>query len=164
MTGTDRRHSVDFLFVLLVFALTAICAVTMIAAETGGYRRILSSVQKESDLEIAESYITQKVRRGRSEGAVSTGTFDGCSALYLKQDIDGTAYVTILYAFDGTFRELFCAEDADLTRDAGERIMDITQVTFSSNEDSTLIRADIVTEDGMEDTILLSALPEGGAG
>ena len=105
----ERRHSTDLIFVLLVFAAFVITALMVIAMGTGEYRRIVARSQENDDIRIATAYITQKVRQGRSAGAVGTGELDGIPALTVREERGGREFVTYLYVCEGYLRELMTA-------------------------------------------------------
>lgn len=157
MKRQENRHCIDLVFVILLFAVFAGSVLVVLAAETGGYQRIISSIAERTDLSTLESYIAQKVRQ---TGNASAGTFDGSSALVLSQDIDGTTYVTVLYTDGATMRELFCEASAlsGFSKGAGEEVCGCTKAEFSAVPDTNLIRAD-VGADGGEESFLLAAAP-----
>ncbi|MGN1022253.1 MAG: DUF4860 domain-containing protein [Lachnospiraceae bacterium] len=157
MNRQENRHCIDLVFVILLFAVFAGSVLVVLAAETGGYQRMLTGISNRSDLSTLESYVAQKVRQ---TGNASAGTFDGASALVLTQDINGTSYVTVLYT-DGTIlRELFCEETtlSGFTKGAGEEVCACTKAEFTAVPDTNLIRADVGTSGG-EDSFLLAAAP-----
>ena len=69
--------------------------------------------------------------RVRQAERVAVTDFDGCQALTVYERIDGATYVTYVYCYDGYLRELYCAENARLQKDAGEKIMPAESIRFS---------------------------------
>ena len=60
--------------------------------------------------------------------------FDGYQALSIREQIDGQWYVTRVYYYDGYIRELFCAEDAALSPQDGEKIIHAESLHFHMDE------------------------------
>lgn len=102
---------------LLVFTLFALCLLLTVLTGARVYRQTLRETELASDSRTKVQYLSTKLRQ--SQGA-EPGTFDGCPALILREDIDGECYVTYIYVHDGFLRELFCPEGASLTAPDGE--------------------------------------------
>ena len=58
---------------------------------------------------------------------------DGPDALLLYEEIEGTTYVTRVYCYDGYLRELFSAADAQLLPADGEKVLEMQNLTLSSD-------------------------------
>ena len=136
MRGSGKRHTIDVVFVLaLACAFAAsILMVLMLGAN------IYSHIQKTSEVQFAErvtlSYITAKVHSSDRAEGVSTGDFQGVSALYLNETFYGEDYSTVIYTYDGWLRELFTdtesalAEDSWLSLDSGMPLLEVDYLSF----------------------------------
>lgn len=144
MRREETQHSIDLLFVILLFAVFAGSVLVVLAAETGGYQKLLAENSAGTDAGTAESYVVQKVRQ---TGSAAVGTFDGASALILPQEMEGTSYVTVLYSDGESLRELFCEASAlsDFSRGAGEEVCSCSRAAFSAVSDRNLILAELAT-------------------
>ena len=127
----ERTTSVDTLFtVVLLCAFTAsVLLVLLLGARV--YGAMTKSAARTYDRRTCAAYVTEKLRHGDSAGDVETGTFDGCSALYLTTDADGSAYSDILYYYDGWLWELSCEKGASFTRTDGVQVVETGTVVFS---------------------------------
>ena len=108
-SSTNRKHSIDFLFPIILFLVFAIAAISVILFAARVYQREVDSARKNYNTRISLEYLTEKVHRSDSMGAVKVGSFGGSDALILE-DItsDGQArYVTYIYCLDGALRELY---------------------------------------------------------
>ena len=76
-----RRHSIDFLFVIVLLLFLMVTSVLMILLGTGVYRRVLASMSDNYDARTCQAYVLQKVRRGQAAGQVEAGELEGVSAL-----------------------------------------------------------------------------------
>jgi hypothetical protein len=75
------------------------------------------------------------VRRGDARGGVETRDIGGVRALVFRQDFDGTDYLTCLYAYDGTLRELFTEDGSEQELASGVSIMPVTDISFEMRDD-----------------------------
>ena len=74
-----RRHSIDFLFVIVLLLFLMVTSVLMILLGTGVYRRVLASMSDNYDARTCQAYVLQKVRRGQAAGQVEAGELEGVS-------------------------------------------------------------------------------------
>ena len=87
MKYADNRHSIDFVFVLLVFAAFMMTATLLVSLGTGEYKNITASMQQNDTVRLPSAYLTQKVRQCRTEDAVHVTELEGTPALTLRQEI-----------------------------------------------------------------------------
>ena len=101
-----QRHMIDFLFPVALFFVFSLSALTVILLAT----RIYKSTTENSSLNYTSrtslSYISEKIHQHDS-GTISLGTFDGCDAIVLGQEIDGTVYYTYIYSYRNELKEIF---------------------------------------------------------
>jgi len=158
MKNEYRRHSVDFLFVLLIFAAFILTALLLITMGTSEYRRIVTRSGENDNIRITSSYLQQKIRQGRAVDAVSIGSIDGEEALAIRQDIAGNSYVTYLYVYQGQLRELMTKEgNTDVIAASGTAILPMQSIRFEIPSDD-VICARLQCEDGTEQTVILPLL------
>ena len=105
---------------LLVFGLFALCLLLVLLTGAKVYRQTLADTEAASETRTKLQLLSTKVRQSPD---AQPGTFDGCPALILREDIDGECYVTYLYVHEGFLRELFCPEGAVLTAGDGEILL-----------------------------------------
>ena len=157
----ERTSSVDTLFiVVLLCAFTAsVLLVLLLGARV--YGSMSKSAAKTYDRRTCAAYVTEKLRHGDSAGDVETGSFDGCSALYLTSEVDGTAYSDILYYYDGWLWELSCEKGAAFTRTDGVQVIETGTVVFSGPADG-VVSAAITDMNGQQEGVTYR-LRSGGA-
>jgi len=63
------------------------------------------------------AYISERLRQGDSNNAVSIGEFGGQNAIFIDTEYDGTPYSSIIYFSEGWLRELLVEKDASPSRD-----------------------------------------------
>ena len=105
---------------LLTFALFAVCILMVLLYGARVYGQLARRGEESFRLRTATQYVYTRVQQAKT---VSITDFDGCEALTLKEQLDGVSYVTRVYCCDGYLRELFCAENAMLRPEDGEKII-----------------------------------------
>ena len=98
---------------------------TMLLSQAGGvqvYRRVNDRVESAARMRISLSYIVGKLHGQDAAGSVRVGSFGGQDAIFLSQTVNGTAYETILYVYDGMLMELLCEQGSELAPEDGQII------------------------------------------
>lgn len=97
-------------------ALTCVFGITLLMGIFAGaavYQRVSDRVSASARERVGLTYITAKLHSFDAltpDGgpAIRVGTLGGQDALYLSEDIDGVAYETVLYVYNGQLREMLC--------------------------------------------------------
>lgn len=126
-----KKTRVDGVAVLLVTAVFAVCLLLVLLTGAGGYRRLTERDRASYDRRTALQYVATKVRQADAVGCVDLTEFGGTPALCLTETVDGAAYETYLYAYDGYLRELYAAADAGLSPQDGEKVLRSDGLTLS---------------------------------
>lgn len=158
VTDQNSRHAVDLFAVIILFAGFVLVGISMVLFGSRIYQKVLASMEANGDIRTAEAYITQKVRQAQTTGAISVTSFDGRSALSLREDYGDEAYLTYLYENDGELCELFCAEDAALTAEAGSVILPLDSLSFEQVTDRA-VSISLTTKAGAHQQFLLNTEP-----
>lgn len=141
----NEHHMIDILFVLTLFGVFAISALTLVIMGAKIYKSTVDHMNVNYSSRTAYAYITQKIRQQDREDSVSVGTFDGCTAIIMEEEINDTLYCTYLYEYEGQLYELLTrADQSDMKAEFGSPIMEIQ--SFQAKQISpNLYEIDIVT-------------------
>ena len=139
----------DFL-ALTVFALFGICLLLVLLTGARVYRGLVAGGQESYASRTAAMYLTTRVRQAET---VAVEDFGGCDALVFREEVDGRSYLTRVYCYEGWMRELYCSEQADLSPEDGEAVLEAESMTLSLSERDLKIE--------LEDTCLFFSLPTG---
>lgn len=132
--GKEKRHMVDFLFVLTLFFVFAISTLLLVIIGANVYKKTVDDMTMNYNSRTAYAYLTEKIRQNDREDAIEIGTFERNPAIILVEEIDGILYQTYLYLYDGSIRELFSRMDENLGPEAGQIIMPALDFTAKEIE------------------------------
>lgn len=107
-------------------AMLAIFAVSILWALLSGagvYSRLTKSSRISYDSRTCLQYIATKIRQAPTPDAVSVSSFGDADALCIAQSIDGAAYITRIYCYDGYLRELFTIDEDGFSPEDGEKLL-----------------------------------------
>lgn len=138
---TSNLQSVAALLLLAVFAS---CAVTVLISGADIYDRIHTRDQTALDMRTAEAYITARIRSYDTADAIQILdiTLQPVSSgpiLELKETVDGRNYHTLLYTRDNQLMELYSPTDAGLGLSDGEPVLNLDYISFQTDQDALIV-------------------------
>ena len=117
MNGSRNRNdgqTMSVLFTMLLFLVFIMCALFTVLAGSKVYENISSRMDQTYTGSVALQYVANKVRQGDADKAVAVRTEDGQPVLEIRESIEGGDYITWIYYYEGSIRELFTYEDSGL--------------------------------------------------
>ena len=160
MKQNTTKHHMDGLLVLLLFGVFAVCILSVLLTGARVNRALAARDSAAYDLRTASQYLSTKVRQSAGADALRVEPFGDTTALVLEEYYDGDCYLTRIYCHDGYLRELFSAEDDEMTPSDGEPVLPAQALDLRLEEG--LLRTTLNTGDGAPITLLLH--PRGGEG
>lgn len=160
MKPQEQTHSIDLLFVLLIFAAFVSTAMLLISLETGEYQKIIERMQDNDLSRVTTAYLTQKVRQGREVEDITTEDFHGIPSLCIRSRIAGGQYETYLYVYEGRLMELMTPEGnfSNVIPAGGTPLVPMEELRFEFIKDNA-VQVEGITGDGEELSILLTTAP-----
>ncbi|MBO7253301.1 MAG: DUF4860 domain-containing protein [Oscillospiraceae bacterium] len=146
----EKGSGITDVLALAAFAIFAVCILLVLLTGANVYQNLTERSQQQFVNRTAVNYLTTRVRQAQS---VTVEEFYGCSTLALREEIDSEVYVTRVYAYNGTIRELYGLESAQLTLDDGEVILPMEAMSFTVEGDFLTA----VLEDGQKIILCISA-------
>lgn len=131
----EKKHMVDILFVLTLFFVFALSALTLIILGANIYRTTVDHMEESFTDRTSYAYITQKLRQSDEEGALSIGTIGSEDALVVTSEINSTIYKTYIYSYDGYLCELLARADMDMDASAGTKIIEVDSFSIEPIND-----------------------------
>ncbi len=153
------QHHMDGLLALLLFGVFAACVLAVLLTGAGAYRRLTLRDQASFNDRTCQQYLTTRVRQADARDGVQVESFGDGGALVL---LDAYGYETRVYCHDGHLMELYAAPGSGLAPEDGEKIMQISGMEVSL--DNNLLKISVTNTDGILLTNALSLRSgEGGA-
>ena len=147
---------VDILFVLTLFFVFALSALTLVVLGANVYRSTVNHMDESFTDRTSYAYITQKLRQNDEAGALSLADFDGHDACVFTQEINNTIYNTYIYEYDGYLCELLARADMDMKPSDGTKILELE--TFEVTPVTPkLSRIDLAFSDGKSMQVYVSS-------
>lgn len=146
MKNERKKSKITDLMALLVFSVFAVCVLAVLLTGADVYRKLVDRGDSCYDSRTAAQYVTTRVRQADQAGSIAVEDFGGVEALVLREEINGKAYLTRVYCFDGFIRELFTGENGSFSPEDGEKLLEAEGLSFSLGEN--LLAASITLSDG----------------
>jgi len=157
----DTRHMVDVLFVLTLFFVFALSALTLVVLGANVYRTTVNNMNHNFDSRTAYAYVTQKLRQSDYSGAISISTIGDREACVMTEEVNGTVYCTYLYEYDGSLYELLARADIDMEPSEGTPIIGVNAFDIEEIKDN-LYRFNIITEENDDISFSISTHSKAG--
>lgn len=136
MTGSHNRNdgqTLSVLFTMLLFLVFIMCALFTVLAGSQVYENISSRMDQTYTGSVALQYVANKVRQGDTDGTVKVKLIEDHPVLEIRQTIEGGDYVTWIYYYNGSIRELFTSEDSGLELADGLEILECDGMELEQN-------------------------------
>lgn len=133
---TPQKHSIDILFQLVVFLLFTFSAIVLLLLGINFYRSTVERSDKNSSARVAVAYIREVIHQNDEAHCVSVTEFDNLPCIELKQ---AEGYVLYLYLLEGELRELYTRENAKVSSNDGQKIMELKNMNFTMQGSNTLV-------------------------
>lgn len=151
----QKNHIIDFLFPVVLFFVFAVSALTVLLLAANIYSSATGHSSMNYTAGTALSYITEKVHQNDINGNVSLGTLEGNECLILKQEYNGSAYYTYIYADENMLKELFIKDGTSFSLDAGREILPVKSLTMKAVNENAF-RFICVDEEGQDASVIIS--------
>lgn len=167
MKNKTKGIDVSSVAPFFLFAIFAICVVSVLFTGAGLYRQQIQRDQNGYNERTVSQYITTRIRQGDKLNSFFIGDLqsktpaESGNTFFYRESINGVDYYTCIYCCEGYLYELFTAADAELDPSAGERIAKLQSLSFSS--DGRILNVSIVHENGLDQrlSLCLRSLQEG---
>lgn len=159
MNKNTLKKNTTILFPLLLFVIFTACILSVLLTGADVYRKISLRDQNSFYQRTVSQYLTTRLRQSDSENMVFVSSFQGDtqksegSVLYLQEELGDREFYTRIYCHEGYLRELFSPSDLSLPETAGEKILEVSDLSFALEDQ--LLTVDIVYSDGTCETLIL---------
>lgn len=153
--GEALSHSMQGIFLFLLIGLFALMSLTLTLIGTRIYRDVALGAQHSGDSQTILSYLSNKVRAYDITGGVAVGQEGALSTLCLRETLDGQAYETTIYVYQGSVCERFALADEPFDPEDGQRLAEARSLTFAMPAPG-LVEATVVMPDGEARTLRIA--------
>lgn len=126
---TEKNNSISGLMALLVFGIFAVCILLVLLQGAATYEKIHEKGQLAYGQRTAAHFLSTKIRQ--ADGPVRVVSFGDGDALVFEEPIDGDAYATWIYCYDGWLREYFGTTEEEPLPEFGELILEAGYLSMS---------------------------------
>lgn len=127
----NNQHSIDFVFVLLLFCLLSMCSLAVVYIGSQVYRSTVKTMENHYSMTTANDYILEKTRQNLAYQQIEIQTIDDIDVLCLHEIYDQNQYTTYIYVYQGQLRELLISHDITFQKENGEAIMKADKMTLN---------------------------------
>ena len=92
-----QRHMTDQMFLVILFAVFAVCAFSLSMIGANIYSHTASVMNEDYEERIDISYVTEKIRQWDEKDSIEIGSFHGRTALIHTEKINGKKYISSVY-------------------------------------------------------------------
>ena len=129
-----RHHSIDFVFVLLLFSLFVMGSLALISIGSRVYSSTVDTLEQNYTQYTILDYIQQKVRQNLSVNQIEIQTFDNQTVLCIHEIYQDVPYTTYIYHDQNALKELLIDDKQSFDKDRGETIMEVDAVSFDISQ------------------------------
>jgi len=138
MKTAIKGRNIDTIFVLIVFSIFAFSVLMVLMLGASIYRNINDITRSEQHEHTAISYIWTKLKNFDEKDAISTGEFEGISAVFIDENINGTDFRTAIYVYDGWLLEHFSETSLEFSPQNGRQIVQSDEINFNNISNSII--------------------------
>ena len=136
----NKTHSINAMFMLVLFTLFAVLSVLLIIIGSNVYKNIVDSQEKNGTARNMLSYVTNKVRTCTDDICVEEK--DGVKVLAIEVD----SQETLIFFRDGVIKEATIAAGDDYNLEFGDIIGEADDFSFDLDEHTNMLKLKIVMD------------------
>jgi hypothetical protein len=142
------RTTVETIATLLLIILLGMGLMGLTASSVNAYQRLYRGKECSTELRIAYSFITTKIRQNDVTGClhVVRNPISNQNALVIYETIDGVDYATWIYHYQGTLWEAFVLKEEAPSLEVSQAIAQVDAFTISYDPQAQGIRLQVSIE------------------
>lgn len=152
MRDTGKKNFYTFLSVLILFCVFAAVFLLLMSAGGGVYKKTVHRMDESYEIRTTLSYVANKVRSA-SAGDVRVIEQGGQNILTIADAAQNGEYVTYIYFYGGSLKELYQKAGREIEMDSGEEIVQTGGVDIGWN--NGLLTISMSTRGGTNESISL---------
>lgn len=142
-----KAHSIDIIFMLVLFSVFAVMSVLLILIGSNVYGKITTSQEINGNNRTVLSYITNKVRACQVEGGVYLEEKDGAEVLVIVSSEGDDTYETLIFEKNGRLKEATIAAGDDYNLEFGDVLAEVSEFSMELNSVTGVLSVTVGTQD-----------------
>lgn len=142
-----KAHSIDIIFMLVLFSVFAIMSVLLILIGSNVYGKIATSQEINGNNRTVLSYITNKVRACQVEDGVYLEEKDGTKVLVIVSLEGEEAYETLIFENNGRIKEATIVSGDDYNLEFGDVLTEVSEFSMELNAVTGVLKLTVGTKD-----------------
>lgn len=134
----ERSWIVNLISTVVILGVFAISALLLLNVGVRVYKNITLSNAENFKLRTSLSYVATKVRQSDETGLIRYTEKEGVGVLSLLEKLEDGNYETLIYYYDGSLRELYQEEGAQLSLDIGTPIVEAASFRMDVSEEGSI--------------------------
>lgn len=126
-----KQHTIDFVFVLLVFCVFTMSSLAVIYIGSHVYAKTADTLEDNFNQMTLADYLQEKIHQNLSIDSIDTIQVEGYDILCLHESYEEKKYTTYLYNYKGYVKELLISNEQQFELENGENILEADDVTFT---------------------------------
>ncbi|MBQ0005018.1 MAG: DUF4860 domain-containing protein [Clostridiales bacterium] len=138
MNLTPKKHF-EISFPLLLLLLLSLCAIYIVLFAADTFESIEAQASTSNSARTSAAYIEEQIHQNDTESsAISVGALGDCDALIINKTINGKAYTSYTYCYDGYLREILAGPGLHPDPDMGTEITNLKSLAIKECSAGTL--------------------------
>ncbi len=135
-----KRMSISDIFPVALFLIFTFSVMFFVIISVQLYRSIVRHSGSEEDTDIAARYMVEKIRSHDELGNITVTDYMGHEAIRLDKMVKDQPYVTYIYVYNGSLRELYVEESelSNCSEDSGTEILEIKDMNIEKISEDLL--------------------------
>lgn len=134
-----KAHSIDMLFMLILFSVFAVMSVLLIIIGSNVYGKIADTQEENSSSRNILSYVTNKVRTSRVNNGVYIEEKDGTPVLVIIDSDDEYGYKTLIFEKNGKLKEATILTEYEYNLEFGDILSEVSEFKFDIDSDTGIL-------------------------
>ena len=153
-----RTKLVHMICVLVVICMFAVSAMVLVNVGAMIYKNITENNLETFRLRTSLSYVKTKINQFDERGRITVDKKDGNNILILSEDVEGVAYDTVVYFYEGKLLETLHEAGAEYKLSDGFTILNIEK--FEIVKDGSMIKMVATDKHGKSETMYVKLRSE----
>ncbi len=143
----DKRHSSSVLFVISLYLVFALVAISVVTIGGGVYKKLSAAIDDNFDMRTSLSYVAAKVRGGDAADRLHIDNTLGVPALVIDNAVDTTVYQTWIYFHEGNLYEMPVQQGVFFKPEQGTMLVPLKGFEMSLDQQGGLLLKAVNSQD-----------------